>query len=50
MLREYYLLYKPKIWLFEGQTAGEYYSEYSLQNVLKKALQKAQITKPITLH
>ena len=50
MLRAYYLLSKPKIWLFEGQTVGEQYSEYSLQNVLKQALQKVQIKKPVTLH
>jgi integrase/recombinase XerD len=50
MLREYYVLSKPKIWLFEGQNRGEQYSEYSLQSVLKQALQKAGNTKPVTLH
>ena len=50
MLREYYTIYKPKIWLFEGQGANEMYSEKSLQSVLKQALQKTQITKPVTLH
>ena len=50
MLREYYTAYKPKIWLFEGQNAGEYYSEKSLQSVFKQALQKVGITKPATLH
>ena len=50
MLREYYIAYKPKIWLFEGQNAGEMYSEYSLQSVLKQALQKEGNTKPVTLH
>jgi integrase/recombinase XerD len=50
MLREYYLGYKPKTWLFEGQVAGEHYSEQSLQSVLKQALQKAGIKKPVTLH
>lgn len=49
-LREYYLAYKPKRWLFEGQTIGEQYSEKSLQNVLKQSLAKARITKPATLH
>ena len=33
MLRKYYIAYKLKIWLFEGQNAGEMYSEYSLQSV-----------------
>ena len=50
MLREYYITYKPKTWLFEGQNSGEMYSEYSLQSVLKQALKKAKISKPITLH
>ncbi|MFV8364637.1 tyrosine-type recombinase/integrase [Flavobacterium sp. ZT3P35] len=50
MLREYYIGYRPKIWLFEGVTPGETYSEKSLQSVLKQALQKASITKPVSLH
>jgi integrase/recombinase XerD len=50
MLREYYTLYKPSIWLFEGQNSGEKYSEQSLQSVLKQALQKVGNTKPVTLH
>jgi integrase/recombinase XerD len=50
MLREYYKMYKPKVWLFEGQNLGEQYSEKSLQNVLKQALEKVKIKKPVTLH
>jgi integrase/recombinase XerD len=50
MLREYYKAYKPKVWLFEGQHAGEAYSERSLQLVLKQALFKAGIPKPASLH
>ena len=50
MLREYYKLYKPKNYLFEGQVAGTIYSEQSLQSVLKQALKKCNITKPVTLH
>ena len=50
MLREYFKLFKPKTYLFEGKTPGEMYSEKSLQSVLKQALQKANITKPVTLH
>ena len=50
MLRTYYKEYKPKNWLFEGQKQGEQYSEKSLQSVLKQALQKVGITKPVTLH
>ncbi|NSW44637.1 MAG: site-specific integrase [Bacteroidales bacterium] len=50
MLREYYKMYRPKIWLFEGQKEGDQYSEQSLQSVLKQALSKSNIRKPVTLH
>lgn len=50
ILREYYMGYKPKIWLFEGQSSGTQYSEQSLQSVFKQALEKANIRKPATLH
>ncbi len=50
MLREYYLGYKPSVWLFEGQNKGEQYSAKSLQSVLKNAVYKARISKPVTLH
>lgn len=49
MLRDYFRACKPKYWLFEGQ-AGEQYSEKSLQSVLKQALKKAGIRKPVSLH
>lgn len=50
MLREYYKLYKPKTWLFEGQNPNEKYSEQSLGKVLKQALEKTKIKKPVSLH
>jgi len=50
MLREYYKAYKPSYWLFEGQNKGEQYTAESLQSVLKQALTKTKITKPVTLH
>ncbi len=50
MLREYYMLYKPKVYLFEGATIGEAYDARSLQNVIKQAIHKAGIHKPVTLH
>ena len=50
MLREYYKLYKPQQWLFEGQNKNEQYSEKSLENVLKQSLAKTKITKPVSLH
>jgi integrase/recombinase XerD len=50
MLRDYFLAYKPKEWLFEGQGGIDQYDERSLQNVLKQALEKAKINKPVSLH
>lgn len=50
LLRQYYKAYKPEIWLFEGQFKGGQYSAESLQSVLKQALQKANIKKPVSLH
>ncbi|QKJ63247.1 site-specific tyrosine recombinase/integron integrase [Flavobacterium sp. M31R6] len=50
MLRDYYIANKPLTYLFEGKIPGESYSEYSLQSVLKQALHKVGITKPVTLH
>lgn len=49
-LREYYKLYRPVNYLFEGQVKGHQYSETSLQKVLKEAIKKAKIQKPVTLH
>ena len=49
LLREYYLVYKPKEYLFEGQFGGMY-SSRSAQIILKYAAEKAGIRKSITLH
>lgn len=49
LLRDYYKLYHPKVHLFQGQFKDEY-SAKSIQNVLKKALQKCGNTKKITVH
>lgn len=50
LLRIYYKIYKPTSWLFEGQKKGNPYSEKSLESVLKQAVKKAKIIKPVTLH
>lgn len=49
LLREYYTVYKPKTYLFEGQY-GEQYSSRSAQSVLQQSAKKAGITKEISLH
>jgi len=50
LLREYYRLYRPTIWLFEGQKAGEPYSETSLREAFMHAIKAADIKKKLTLH
>jgi integrase/recombinase XerD len=50
LLRDYYIVYKPDNWLFEGQVRGNMYDERSLQSVLKQSVAKAGIIKPVTLH
>ncbi|TRX15996.1 site-specific tyrosine recombinase/integron integrase [Flavobacterium franklandianum] len=49
LLKEYYAIYKPKTFLFEGQY-GEQYSSRSAQSVLQQSAKKAGITKQISLH
>lgn len=49
LLRTYYLAFKPKEFLFEGQFGGKY-SETSLEAVLKQSLKKCKISKPVSLH
>ena len=48
-LREYFIAYKPKDWLFEGRH-GEKYSSSSITRVLKKSAQKAGIKRRVHLH
>lgn len=48
-LREYYKEYRPKEFLFEGQTGGKY-SLRSAQSVFKTAMKKAGIKKRIGIH
>lgn len=50
LLREYFKAHRPKLYLFEGQMAGEPYDARSLQLVLKQAVAKTTIKKPVTLH
>ncbi len=49
LLREYYKLYKPKKYVFEGQSGG-IYTARSADQVFKKALKDAKIIKPASLH
>ena len=49
MLREYYLTYKPKVYLFQGQYGGAY-GKSSLQQVFRLAMKRANIKKKIGIH
>ena len=44
ILRKYFVKYKPKEWLFEGENGGQY-ADRSIQNIFKTAVQKAGIKK-----
>jgi len=50
ILRDYFIAYRPKCWLFEGQDKSGQYDGRSLASVLKQALEKSKIAKPVTLH
>lgn len=49
LLRAYFKLYRPKVYLFEGQS-GSQYSPRSVQVVLKDAAAKAKIIKDVSPH
>ena len=48
-LRNYYRVYRPKTYLFEGQYGGQY-SIRSVQAVFKNAMRKAKINKTVGIH
>jgi integrase/recombinase XerD len=49
VLKMYFLAYKPKVWLFEGQNGGQY-STKSIQKIFHNAKEKAKIKKNVTVH
>ena len=49
ILRQYFEVYRPKEWLFEGAT-GRQYSESSVQTIVKEAFRKAGIRKKVSTH
>ena len=49
LLREYFKIYKPKEWIFEGATGGQY-SQRSIQLIMKEAVKKAGIKKRVSVH
>ena len=49
MLDQYFLAYNPKVYVFEGQTGGQY-SARSIALVLEHAVAKSGVKKKVTLH
>lgn len=49
LLNDYFRFYKPMYWVFEGQNGGQY-SATSIENIMRKALRNARITKHATPH
>jgi len=49
-LREYWLQYRPKEWLFPSRFPGKPLTERSIQRVFKKAKTLAGITKPASIN
>ena len=49
LLRQYYKEYRPKEYLFEGETGGQY-SVKSIQNIFNKTLESSRIKKNATVH
>ena len=50
ILREYFKVYLPKLFLFEGSLSEKSYSTTSLANIINKNKKKAGITKTISAH
>jgi integrase/recombinase XerD len=49
MLDQYFHAYKPKVYVFEGQSGGQY-SARSIAKVLEHAVAKSGVKKEVTLH
>jgi len=49
-LRQYFKLYKPEMYLFNGRTKGQPYSEEGLRWTFSQALKNSGIKKKVSLH
>lgn len=50
ILRDYWKVYKPKDWLFEGMKEGTSYTRRGVQDMFQKAVKKTGIKKDVSLH
>lgn len=49
-LRQYWRVYRPKEWLFEGQKEGTHICISSIRQIFVEAKERAGITKPVSPH
>jgi len=49
LLRNYFLKYNPKTYLFQGQSSPQY-SASSIRKILRKSVEKTGITKKVKVH
>ncbi|MCS7037206.1 MAG: tyrosine-type recombinase/integrase [Saprospiraceae bacterium] len=49
-LRQYCQQERPRVWLFEGTTAGKRYSERSAEEVVRRAAERAGIRRKVSIH
>ncbi|MBE0641700.1 MAG: tyrosine-type recombinase/integrase [Bacteroidales bacterium] len=50
LLRKYYSIYRPRVYLFEGRIPGNPYSATSMRKLVKRAGQKVGVHKSISVH
>src|SRR5437660_9904156 len=50
ILRAYWRLARPGLWLFPGREAGEPISVAALQDACRTATRRAELSKPVTVH
>jgi site-specific recombinase XerD len=50
LLRQYYAIYRPQVWLFEGQIKTKPIGVWSLQRAFVKAVRDANIKKHVSIH
>jgi site-specific recombinase XerD len=49
-LREYFKIYRPKVYLFNGRKKGQQISEAALRHALEAARKRSGITREVTMH
>jgi len=49
-LRAYFIIYRPKVYLFNGRRKGQKISEAAIRHAMENARKKSGITKEVTMH